>query len=76
MDFTRGEGFHLYDNVQSGFLISYVKPIHRSVNDVNGSLNVDYPLRFSISLQQQSFFSYTNIGGTSSFRPVVRISIF
>jgi tetratricopeptide (TPR) repeat protein len=76
MDFTRGEGFHLYDNVQSGFLISYVRPIRRSVNDVNGSLNVDYPLRFSVGLQQQSFFSYTGIGGTSSFRPVVRISIF
>jgi tetratricopeptide (TPR) repeat protein len=76
MDFSRGEGFHLYDNVQSGFLISYVRPIRRSVNDVNGSLNVDYPLRFSVGLQQQSFFSYTGTGGTSSFRPVVRISIF
>ena len=38
----------MYDNVQSGFLISYMKPIRRSVNDVNGSLNVDYPLRFSV----------------------------
>jgi len=76
MDFTRGEGFHLYDNVQSGFLISYVKPIRRSVNDVNGSLNVDYPLRFSFGLQQQSFFSYTGTGSTSAFRPVARISIF
>ena len=76
MDFTRGEGFHLYDNVQSGFLISYVKPIRRSVTDVNGSLNVDYPLRFSVGLQQQSFFSYTGTGSTSAFRPVVRISIF
>ncbi len=76
MDFTRGEGFHLYDNVQSGFLISYVKPIRRNVNDVNGSLNVDYPLRFSFGLQQQSFFSYTGTGSTSAFRPVVRISIF
>jgi tetratricopeptide (TPR) repeat protein len=76
MDFSRGEGFHLYDNVQSGFLISYVKPIRRNVNDVNGSLNVDYPLRFSVGLQQQSFFSYTGTGSTSAFRPVVRISIF
>jgi hypothetical protein len=76
MDFTRGEGFHLYDNVQSGFLISYVKPLRRSVSDVNGPLNVDYPLRFSIGLQQQSFFSFTGTGSTSSFRPVVRISIF
>ena len=76
MDFTRGEGFHLYDNVQSGFLISYVKPIRRSMNDVNGSLNVDYPLRFSVGLQQQSFFSYTGTGSNSAWRPVVKISIF
>jgi tetratricopeptide (TPR) repeat protein len=76
MDFTRGEGFHLYDNVQSGFLISYVRPLRRSVNDVNGSLTVDYPLRFSAGIQQQSFFSYTGTGSTSSFRPVIRISIF
>jgi tetratricopeptide (TPR) repeat protein len=76
MDFTRGEGFHLYDNVQSGFLISYVKPLRRSVNDVNGSLNVDYPLRFSVGIQQQTFYGYTGTGGTSSFRPVVKISIF
>jgi len=76
MDLTRGEGFHLYDNVQSGFLISYVKPLRRSMNDVNGSLNVDYPLRFSVGVQQQTFYGYTGTGGTSSFRPVARISIF
>jgi tetratricopeptide (TPR) repeat protein len=75
-DLTRGEGFHLYDNVQSGFLISYVRPLRRSVNDVNGPLTVDYPLRFSVGVQQQSFYSFTGTGGTSSFRPVVRISIF
>jgi tetratricopeptide (TPR) repeat protein len=76
MDFTRGEGYHLYDNVQSGFLVSYVRPLRRSVSDVNGPLSVDYPLRFSVGMQQQTFYSYTGTGGTSSFRPVVRISIF
>jgi len=76
MDFTRGEGYHLYDNVQSGFLISYVKPLRRSVNDVNGPLTIDYPLRFSVGVQQQTFYGYTGTGGTSSFRPVARISIF
>ena len=76
LDFTRGEGFHLYDNVQSGFLISYVRPLRRSVSDVNGPLNVDYPLRFSVGIQQQTFYGYTGTGGTSSFRPVVKLSIF
>jgi tetratricopeptide (TPR) repeat protein len=76
LDFTRGEGFHLYDNVQSGFLISYMKPLRRSVDDGSGAISVDYPLRFSVGLQQQSFFSYTGSGSTSALRPVFKISIF
>jgi tetratricopeptide (TPR) repeat protein len=77
MDFTRGEGFHLYDNVQSGFLISYMRPLRRSVDDGSGAMSVDYPLRFSVGLQQQSFFSFSGAAGsTSAFRPVVKISIF
>jgi len=77
MDFTRGEGFHLYDNVQSGFLISYMKPLRRSVDDGSGALAVDYPLRFSVGLQQQSFFSYAGTpGSTSAWRPFLQISIF
>jgi tetratricopeptide (TPR) repeat protein len=76
-DLTRGEGFHLYDNMQSGFLISYVRPLRRSVNDTAGSLVVDYPLRFSVGLQQQSFYNFTGApGSTTSLRPVFKISIF
>ncbi|HZD95268.1 MAG TPA: tetratricopeptide repeat protein, partial [Candidatus Sulfotelmatobacter sp.] len=77
LDFTRGEGFHLYDNVQSGFLISYMRPLRRSVNDGSGALPIDYPLRFSVGLQQQSFYSFSGAAGsTSALRPVVKISIF
>jgi hypothetical protein len=75
-DFTRGEGFHLYDNVQSGFLISYVRPMRRSMSDTTGPLPVDYPIRFSIGLQQQSFYNFTGNGRTSAFAPVFQISIF
>lgn len=75
-DFTRGEGFHLYDNVQSGFLISYVRPVRRSMSDTTGPLPVDYPLRFSIGLQQQSFYNFTGNVRTSAFAPVFQISIF
>ena len=77
LDFQRGQGFHLYDNVQSGFLISYVKPLHRGYNDGTGNLSVEYPLRFSIGLQQQSFYNFTGANAnTSSFRPVIQISLF
>ncbi len=75
-DFTRGEGFHTYDNAQSGFLVSYMKPIHRSWNDGNGGVGVDYPLRISAGIQQQSFFNLGGQSSSSSFRPVIRISLF
>lgn len=75
-DFTRGEGFHLYDNVQSGFLISYVKPVRRSFDDGTGEIGVDYPLRFSIGMQQQSFYNFTGDVRTNALRPVIQISLF
>ncbi|HEX5433431.1 MAG TPA: hypothetical protein VFY05_04285, partial [Candidatus Angelobacter sp.] len=75
-DLTRGEGFHLYDNTQSGFTISYMRPLRRSMSDGTGRLSVDYPLRFSVGLQQQSFYSFTGNVKTSFFRPVFQISIF
>jgi tetratricopeptide (TPR) repeat protein len=73
---TRGEGFSLYDNVQSGILVSYMKPLRRNLNDGYGNVGVEYPLRFSAGLEQQSFYNFTGTGKTSAFRPVVRISIF
>ena len=76
-DFTRGQGFHLYDNFHTGFLVTYMKPIRRSFDDGTGGVLVDYPLRISAGLQQQSFFSFTGQQvNTSTFRPVIRISLF
>jgi hypothetical protein len=75
-DLTRGEGFHIYDNFQSGFLISYMRPIRRSFDDGSGGIAVDYPLRISFGMQQQSFSNFTGQGSNASFRPVIRISLF
>lgn len=74
--FTHGEGFSLYNNVQSGFLVSYMKPLRRSYDDGSGAIAVDYPLRFSFGLQQQSFYNFPGSGKTSNLRPVVSISFF
>ena len=76
LDWTRGQGFDLYNNEQSGFLVSYVRPLRRSISDGTGSIAVDYPLRFSAGLQQQTFFNYSGIGKTNSFRPVIQVSLF
>jgi tetratricopeptide (TPR) repeat protein len=75
-DFTRGEGFHNYDNTQGGFFVSYLKPLHRGFSHVSGEVPVEYPLSFSIGMQQQTFFNYTGPFRTSTFSPVIRISLF
>jgi tetratricopeptide (TPR) repeat protein len=75
--FSRGQGTtaHFYDNVQSGFFISYVKPFRRSMDDGTGPVPIEYPLRFSFGVQEQQFFNATG-RGTSQFRPVVRLTLF
>jgi hypothetical protein len=76
VDFTHGEGFNLYNNYQTGFLVSYVKPLRRNISDGGGRLGVDYPLSISAGIEQQSFFNYNGIGQTSFFRPVIKVSLF
>ena len=73
---TRGQGLSLYDNVQSGVLVSYMKPLRRTMADGNGSIGVEYPLRFAAGLEQQTFYNFTGIARTSTFRPVIQISLF
>jgi tetratricopeptide (TPR) repeat protein len=75
-DLTRGQGFHSYDNVQSGFMLSYVRPLRRTMGDGASSVLVDYPLRFSVGIQQQTFYNFPGDVRTSSFRPVLQISLF
>jgi len=72
---SRGQGFHSYDNVQSGVLISYVKPLRRLLNDGNGALPIEYPLRFSFGLQQETFYNFAG-RGQAMFRPIVRLTLF
>jgi hypothetical protein len=73
---SRGQGFHDYDNMQSGFYISYVKPLRRTLSDAAGTVPVEYPLRFSIGMEQQSFYSFTGGGQTTQFVPMVRLTLF
>jgi hypothetical protein len=73
--YTRGQGFHEYDNVQSGFLVTYTKSLRRNWNDGLGEVGVRYPLKISGGLQQQSFFNYTG-DRSQTFVPVIRISLF
>jgi hypothetical protein len=72
---SRGQGDHVYDNMQSGFFISYVRPLRRNINDGAGEVPVEYPLRVSIGVQQQNFYNFTG-HGQAQLRPAFRLTLF
>jgi tetratricopeptide (TPR) repeat protein len=72
---SRGSGFHAYDNVQSQFLVSYVRPLRGRVKDGSVETPVSFPLRFSIGVQQQSFYNFTG-SSRNTVLPVVHLTLF
>jgi len=72
---SRGSGFHAYDNVQSQFLVSYVRPLRGRVKDGSMETPVSFPLRFSIGLQQQSFYNFPG-SSRNTVLPVVHLTLF
>jgi tetratricopeptide (TPR) repeat protein len=73
--YSRGMGLHDYDNIQNGLFISYIKPLRRMWSDGAGQVPVEYPLRFSIGFQQETFMNFSG-REQAIFRPVFRLSIF
>jgi tetratricopeptide (TPR) repeat protein len=73
--YSSARSFHVYDQIQNAFSVTYAKPFHHKFNDDSGEVVLEYPIRFSAGFQEQSFF---NFPGTKSeqFRPYVRISLF
>jgi hypothetical protein len=75
--YERGQSFQDYDNVYSSFFITYVRPLHRTVNDDAGQFPVEYPLRFSVGVQAEQFPSFTGIAQSGTLiRPVFRLEVF
>jgi len=72
---SRGSGFHAYDNVESQFLVSYVRPLRGNVRDQIGETSVSFPLRFSLGLEQQTFYDFPG-SSRSTVLPVVHITLF
>ena len=66
---------HLYDMIQNGFVLSYMRPFGRTFNDETGEVHLKYPIRFSGGIQEQSFMNFTH-GSTQQFRPYVSITLF
>jgi tetratricopeptide (TPR) repeat protein len=73
--YSSTRGFHVYDAVQNGFSLSYVRPFHRKFNESSGPLDLAYPIRISAGMQQETFFNFTG-AQNEQFRPYVEISIF
>jgi hypothetical protein len=72
---SRGDGFHAYDNVSNAITVSYTKALQRPVNDGAGEVAVSYPLRLSVGMQQQSFYDFPG-SSRNQFFPVVRLNLF
>jgi hypothetical protein len=73
--YSNTRGFHIYDAVQSGFTVSYGIPFHREFRDETGDVVLQYPIRFSAGVQQETFFNFTG-GQNQQFRPYISITLF
>lgn len=73
--YSSNRSFHAYDAVQGGFNVSYVRAFHRSFNDESGEVSLQYPIRFSAGIQQQSFLNFSQ-GSNHQFRPYISITLF
>src|SRR6202451_4712119 len=73
--YSRYIGFHAYDAVQSGFAVSYAMPIHHEFKDHAGEVELQYPIRFSAGMQQETFYNFPG-SGSQQMRPYVQISLF
>ncbi|HEU5452359.1 MAG TPA: hypothetical protein VFU76_10255, partial [Terriglobales bacterium] len=73
--YSRGMGFHAYDNFNSGLFVSYTRALRRTVDDGAGGIPVEYPIRFSAGFQQETFPNFTG-SSQSTFVPVIRLTVF
>jgi len=73
--YSRNMGAHVYDAFQSGFAISYAMPIHRMFKDQGHEVELQYPIRFSAGMQQETFFNFSG-GQSQQFRPYLRVTLF
>jgi hypothetical protein len=73
--YSNTRSFHAYDAIQNGVSVSYARPFRRKFNDDSGAVVLEYPIRFSAGVQQETFFNFTS-SKNQQLRPYVRISLF
>jgi hypothetical protein len=73
--YSSTRGFHVYDATQNGVSISYARPFHHKFNDESGEVTLEYPIRVSGGLQEETFFNFPG-GHNQQFRPYVSLTLF
>jgi hypothetical protein len=73
--YNRTQGFHAYDAVQNGFSVSYGIPFRREFKDQGREVPLQYPIRFSGGMQEESFFNFPG-SHQQQLRPYFSISLF
>lgn len=73
--FSSTRSFHVYDATQNGFSVTYARPFRRRFHDDSGAMVLQYPIRFSAGLQEETFFNFTG-GQSTQLRPYIRVSLF
>jgi hypothetical protein len=72
---SQGKAFHAYDNVSNEVVVSYTKGLQRPLDDGLGEVSVNYPMRISFGIQQQTFYDF-NGRNRNTILPVIRFSLF
>ncbi len=72
---SSGRSFHAYDCVTSDFEVSYQRSHAMQWKDGRESASVDYPVRLSFGVEQQTFYDFPGNSHTSVI-PVVRLTLF
>lgn len=73
--YSNNRGFHIYDAVENGISVSYAWPFRHMFNASSGAVSLEYPIRFSAGLQEETFYNFPGSQGRQ-FRPYVEVSIF
>ena len=73
--YSSTRSFHVYDTTENGVAVSYARPFHRKFKDDSGAVVLEYPIRFSAGVQDETFFNFSG-GHNQQLRPYVRISLF
>jgi tetratricopeptide (TPR) repeat protein len=72
---SRGEGYHAYDNLSNEVMVSYTRGVQRPLSDGAAEIPVTYPLRLSFGIQQQTFYDFTG-NNRNTILPIIRFNVF